>query len=83
MIKGETIASGASASCPDCGVKLTLGVYRSAAGHYVGTYCSCGPYSRESGYYPSEERARDALKSGNFGRMPGMNPLTPSEWLTR
>jgi hypothetical protein len=45
-----------------------MGVYRSAAGHYVGTYCECGPYSRESGYYTSREDAQKALNSGEFGR---------------
>jgi hypothetical protein len=65
---GETLASGASSTCEDCGSVPELGVYRSAAGHYVGTYCDCGPYSRESGYYPSREDAQKALDSGEFGR---------------
>lgn len=45
-----------------------LDVYRSAAGFYVGTYCHCGPYTRESGYYPSHELAQAALQSGAYGR---------------
>jgi hypothetical protein len=40
---GETLAAGASGTCDDCGSVPELGVYRSAGGHYVGTYCDCGP----------------------------------------
>jgi hypothetical protein len=68
MLPGETLATGALDTCPDCGVKVELGVYRSAAGYYIGTWCHCGPYSRESGYYPTREAAEDALSSGYFGR---------------
>ncbi len=45
-----------------------IDVYRSGAGYYVGTYCHCGPYSRESGYYPTREAAAVALHSGRYGR---------------
>jgi hypothetical protein len=49
-LPGETIASGAAPRCEDCGVMAKLDVYRSAApGYYIGTYCDCGPYTRESG----------------------------------
>lgn len=48
-------------SCPDCGTVLVPQVCRSAAGHYIGTYCRCGPYSRESGYYPTREAAQADL----------------------
>ena len=57
MIQGETIANGANETCGDCGWNLTIDVHRSAAGYYWGTWCGCGPYSRESGYYPTEEAA--------------------------
>ena len=50
---GETIASGANPTCNDCGVTPALEVCQSPAGYYIGTYCKCGPYSRESGYYKS------------------------------
>lgn len=33
------------------------------------TRCCCGPYSRESGYYPSREFAEKDLKTGTFGRV--------------
>lgn len=66
---GETIATGAPATCDECGVTPKLGVYSSAAGFYIGTHCkNCGPYSRESGYYVTREKAQEALKSGNYSR---------------
>lgn len=68
MLPGETIATGAPSTCPDCKLKLELQVLSSAAGFYIGTYCNCGPYSRESGYYRSFDEAERALKSGQFGR---------------
>ena len=67
-LPNETIATGASPRCTDCGVMPRLNVYRSRAGYYVGTYCRCGPYSRESGYYPTEQEARRALTHGSYGR---------------
>lgn len=72
--KGETIAGGADDKCTECGAALPLGVCSSAAGYYVGTWCdTCGPYSRESGYYKTRDEAERALASGDFGRMPGFN----------
>lgn len=65
---GETLASGGEKVCQECGTTPVLGVHRSAAGHYVGTYCECGPYSRESGYYASREKAQQAFESGQYGR---------------
>lgn len=47
--------------CPDCGRKLDPTICRSAAGYYVGSMCDCGPYSRESGYYRTYEKAEAAL----------------------
>ena len=68
MLPGETIASGASSTCPDCGMKLELKVLSSGGGYYIGTECCCGPYSRESGYYRTQEDAQNDLDSGMFGR---------------
>jgi hypothetical protein len=62
MLPGETIAAGAPSTCPDCGTKLVTQVLRSPAGYYIGTWCECGPYSRESGYFPDNESAEHALK---------------------
>jgi hypothetical protein len=70
VLKGETIANGAPKTCSECQQEPQLGVYMSAAGYYVGTYCGCGPYSRESGYYGSEKEAAAALAMGDFGRYP-------------
>jgi len=64
MLPGETIMSGAPETCPDCGVTPELDVHMSGAGYYIGTFCGCGPYSRESGYYPTREAAEAALESG-------------------
>ena len=48
--------------CLSCGVLLVSQVCKSAAGYYVGTWCSrCGPHSRLSGYYSSEEDAQFVL----------------------
>lgn len=64
MLPSETLANGAAKRCPDCRKKPILDVYSSMARFYVGTYCDCGPYSRESGYYKKSEDARKALKNG-------------------
>lgn len=64
---GETIATGASNVCPDCGVKLENAVHYSNA-YYIGTWCECGPYSRESGYYKTREEAEKTLASDTFTR---------------
>jgi hypothetical protein len=64
----ETIARGASPICSDCGVAVKLGVHSSPAGFYIGSYCDCGPYSRESGYYRTREQAEKVLKKGGFER---------------
>lgn len=66
MLPFEAIVSGAPDVCPDCGTKVELKVLRSAAGYYIGTYCGCGPYSRESVYYPTREDAQHDLDNGMF-----------------
>ena len=45
-----------------------LDVYLSGAGYYIGTYCACGPYSRESGYYRTRELAQADLDTGAYDR---------------
>lgn len=69
MLNKETIASGAPEVCPDCLVELRLTVLKSAAGYYIGTFCHCGPYSRESGYFENEKCAEKALKDNSFQRV--------------
>lgn len=66
MIKGETIASGAPKTCPDCGKTPKLQVCYSNAGYYIGTMCNCGPYSRETDYYRTRKEAQEELNRGNF-----------------
>ena len=61
MLDGETMGHGAPATCAKCGVAVTLQVYHTPAGYYVGTYCDCGPYSRESVYFDSEQEAQRVL----------------------
>jgi hypothetical protein len=61
MIPGETIRSGAPRTCPECGIMPPFGVCHSSAGYYIGTYCECGPYSRETEYFKSEIDAKMAL----------------------
>ena len=68
VLPGETIATGGPETCDECHKTPELQVCRSNAGYYVGTYCDCGPYSRESGYYPTHEQAESALNSGVYGR---------------
>ena len=49
--------------------EMAIGIQRSNAGYYIGFWCdNCGPYSRESGYYKTREKAQTALESGFFGR---------------
>lgn len=67
-LPGETVATGAPTHCDGCGTDAKLGVYRSAAGYYVGYFCDCGPYSRESGYYANPDDAKRALASGDYYR---------------
>ena len=56
-------------ACFNCGTELAVKVCVSAAGHYMGFFCpNCGPYSRESGYFPTREEAERALHTGNYGR---------------
>lgn len=64
MMNGETILSGASDVCSDCGTKLVMQVMETCA-PYIGTQCACGPYSRESIYFATREEAEAALKVWN------------------
>lgn len=66
MFPGETIATGASPTCSDCGVTPKLQVCSSPAGYYIGTYCDCGPYSRETAYYRTRDEAQADLDQAKF-----------------
>lgn len=63
MLPGETLNSGAPKTCPECGVTVELAPYQSNAGWYLGSYCNCGPYSRESEYYDTREELEEAIKN--------------------
>jgi len=48
--------------CEDCGAPMILDVQYSNAGWYLGYFCgNCGPYSRETGYFATREKAEKAL----------------------
>lgn len=58
-------------------ITLELQVCKSNAGWYLGYWCpKCGPYSRESGYFPTEAAATAALEKDPkaHARTPGFNP---------
>ena len=58
-------------NCEHCGARLELGIQRSAAGCYLGYWCSCcGPYSRETGYYQTRVSAEAALEFAQMGGTP-------------
>lgn len=62
MFEGETVLTGAPATCPDCKVNVRFGVLVSGAGYHIGTVCDCSPsYSRESGYYATRAEAQALL----------------------
>jgi len=54
--------------CMDCGKILKAQVCMSNAGYYIGTWCCTGPYSRESGYYPTREIAQEHLDNDTWAR---------------
>ena len=64
VLQGETIATGAASTCPDCDTKLELKVFYTCM-YYVGTWCKCGPYSRETCYFETLAEAEEALKGIN------------------
>lgn len=64
---GETLFLGADPICPDCRCKPELAVYASGAGYYIGTWCHCGPYTRESLLYWNDRLSAElALETGNW-----------------
>ena len=62
-----------------CKVRLPIQVLRSAAGWYLGTFGEAGPTSRESvEYFRSEDKAKEALASGNWTQRANPRPHTTS-----
>lgn len=75
MLPGETILSGGPDICdgedmfPHDPIGMEFEVFSSPAGFYIGTQCNyCGPFSRESDYYPSFEAAQSELDNGFIPR---------------
>lgn len=62
MLPGETLQNGAEEICSLCGCIAEVKPMSSAAGWYLGSACGCGPYTRESVYYPSRERLDIAIR---------------------
>lgn len=62
MLSGETVNADTNHKCGDCGNVRGPMVLRSAAGHYIGFLCDCGPYSRETDYYKDKAAADEDLK---------------------
>lgn len=53
----------AATECADCHMPLKTMVLMSNAGYYLGTECpNCGPYARESDYFPTRESAAAELR---------------------
>ena len=72
-LPGETVLNGDFKDgrfffefCDECKQRLRPGVYKSGAGWYIGTYCDCGPYSRDSFYYGSKEEAMDDFENRSW-----------------
>ena len=59
-LAGETTGES-SITCSDCNYVMNNEVLKSAAGYYIGKFCYCGPYSRESRYYETHCEAKDNL----------------------
>ena len=69
-LPGETLATGADPICDECGVKVELKVCHSGAGYYIGAWCDCGPYCRESIYYPTQAEAQARFLNHTWMRRP-------------
>ena len=67
MFPGETISTGAPPTCTECKEAPELKVYQSPGSlmFYLGTYCSCGPYSWESEYFKDRSEAEKVLEKLN------------------
>lgn len=64
----ETVTTGAPIRCDECNTVAELGIYQSGAGYYIGFWCNCGLYSKESGYYRTRKEAEKAFNSKEFSR---------------
>lgn len=63
MFPGECVG-GDGSECSECNTKLELQVCQSAAGYYLGYWCSTdGPCGRETDYFDERQAAADALET--------------------
>jgi len=60
-IEGELTGTEKLVTCRTCYVAMPLSVLLSAAGHYIGRSCDCGPHSRETSYYSTIDEAQADL----------------------
>ena len=68
-LPGETVGT-IETECFECQRVLNIEVLCSAAGYYIGFFClTCGPYSRESGYYKTSRDAKKALNNDTYFRL--------------
>jgi len=66
---GETIHLGAPSTCDSCKEQVKIKVHESGAGFYIGSWCECGPYTRESAtYWPERGLAEFALATDKWER---------------
>ena len=70
VLPNECVQTGASSKCLGCQKQLKPAARRTGGGGWAIWYwcSSCGPHTRESGYYKNEVEARAALDSGNYRR---------------
>ena len=67
-VSTDTIPARAERGCATCQTRPEPDVFRSGGGFYVGRWCRCGPFSRDSDYYEERPDAARALAEGNYGR---------------
>lgn len=69
----ETVNGGAPQQCPDCKNLHGPEVMRTC-GYYIGYWCDCGPYSRETSYFKTREEAERVLAEMKKGERTGSQP---------
>jgi len=68
-LPGETLHTGADPICAVCKQTAKMRVCHSNAGFYIGSYCGCGPYTRESLHYWQDiNQAVHAFNTNNWER---------------
>jgi len=65
MIHGETLATGASPVCTDCGIILKLQILHSFAGYYIGSECNCEPTRAKAVTIRAKRKRKRRLNLGD------------------